>query len=239
MKYHVITAGLLLPVLTLLFSCSDEAAPEAYQGDEPVVHETTLPQGNHDYDNTIMDWHKKYGVYPLYKFSDEDWFWSVTGDIRWSYDASRDQTNAGYKIYQGEETQVGNLISLLQQRVFCYFPDSVLKSILPQKMLLAGRIVHNPGSLHGEVPESQYIDENTLAGFDYVAFAGATEKIVSMTRKDSVGYGRLCPEGRLVHPIYLCGLTGLDEIRSNHCQYAIQRDAGQISQQVSDDGAEV
>lgn len=188
MKYHVIAAGLLLPVLTLLFSCIDEAAPEAYQGDEPVVHETTLPQGNHDYDNTIMDWHKKYGVYPLYKFSDEDWFWSVTGDIRWSYDASRDQTNAGYKIYQGEETQVGNLISLLQQRVFCYFPDSVLKSILPQKMLLAGRIVHNPGSLHGEVPESQYEDENTLAGFDYVAFAGATEKIRSMTRKDSVGF---------------------------------------------------
>lgn len=188
MKYHVIAAGLLLPMFALLASCSDEADPQPYDGDEPVVHESSLPQGNHSYDNTIMAWHQTYGIYPLYKFSDEDWFWSVTGDIRWSYDAAQDQTNGGYHIYQGDEAYVGNLVSLVQQRVLRYFPDSVLKTILPQKLLLAGRIVHNPGSLHGEVPESQYTDENTLSGMDYVAFAGATEKIVSMTRKDSVSF---------------------------------------------------
>lgn len=89
---------------------------------EPVRNEASIPQGNHDYDDVIMEWHRKYNVIPLYIFDDRDYYWSVTGDVRWYYDAEKDQTMAGYKIVPGRTGLCGAITAACGTKSVSVFP---------------------------------------------------------------------------------------------------------------------
>lgn len=188
MKKNRIIFALSAVSLALLTACGDNETLSPYEGEEPVRNEKSIPQGDHDYDAVIMDWHRRYNVLPLYIFDDRDYYWSVTGDIRWYYDAGQDRTMAGYTVEPADQEYVGQLLELVEQKIFKYFPDETLAKLLPMKVLLASRIVHNPGSFHGEVPESDYIYENCLSGYDYVCFSGALPKIENMGATDRNQY---------------------------------------------------
>lgn len=184
---------LYFAVVSAVFTaCGEDETLLPYEYDEPVWNETSIPQGNHDYDNVIMEWHRKYNVIPLYIFDERDYYWSVTSDIRWYYDPVKNQTMGGYKVIPAEQNYVGQLLGLVEQKVFRHIPDSTLAKLLPYKILLARQVIHNPGSLVGEVPESQYTFENCLAGFDYVCFAGAMPGIESLDGEERGKYQKDC-----------------------------------------------
>ena len=169
-------------------ACGSEEAPEAFKGEEPVLGDHSLPQGNHDYDQTIMDWNRRYNILPLYRFDEKDWYWGVTQDLRIYYDEYNDRDHGGYLVEPADEAYVGQQLQLIADCVWHYFPDSLLREVLPMKLLLASDIQHDPASLKGRVPESQYTHENTLAGYDYVAFSGGTAHITEMTQAERQQY---------------------------------------------------
>lgn len=184
---------ILLAVVSAVFTaCGDDESLSPYEYDEPVWTEASLPQGDHDYDDVIMEWHRKYNVIPLYIFGERDYYWKVTSDIRWYYDSGKDQTMGGYKVIPADQDYVGQLLELVEQKVFRHIPDATLAELLPYKILLAQQVIHNPGSLVGEVPESQYTSVNCLSGFDYVCFAGAIPEIENFSGTERDKYQKDC-----------------------------------------------
>ncbi len=177
MKRYIIA---ILSCATIMWSCSEEALLP-FDGPEPVVSGAILPQGQHDYDASIMALYDRLGVIPMYHFTDEDWCWSVTSDIHMSYDYQRDLDHGGYLLVEADERYVGEQLELLQSTVLNIFPDTLLRELLPMKLLLASDIIHNTGSLTGHLPESDYRHENAFSGYGYVAFAMGSEKVKTLT----------------------------------------------------------
>lgn len=177
--YELLMALAVGGLLTACAGNDDEVT--AYDGEEPVLGAHHLPQGSHDYDQTILEWHRRFDVLPLYRFDEKDWYWSVTSDIRMSYDPVTDRDNGGYLIVPAEEACVGQQLELIERQVLRYVPDETLARILPMKLLLASDIQHCPATLKGRVPESSYEHLNVYGGFDYIAFSGGTTHISEMT----------------------------------------------------------
>ncbi len=173
----------ILTLASLMWSCSEEALLP-FDGPEPVVNEAILPQGQHDYDANIKALYDRLGVIPMYRFTDEDWCWSVTSDIRMRYDYARDVDHGGYLLVEADERYVGEQLALVQTSVLDVFPDTLLRQLLPMKMLLASDIIHNTGSLTGHLPESDYRHENAYSGYGYVAFSMGSEKVTSLTEAE-------------------------------------------------------
>lgn len=61
---------ILLCVMSACGYSEDELTPS---GDALTYK---LPQGNNDYDQTIVDYYNKYGTYILYKYTDKDAYWT-------------------------------------------------------------------------------------------------------------------------------------------------------------------
>lgn len=180
----------LLAAFTMFFaaSCSDEDTPEANTTPEPVWSNASLPQGNHDYDKTILELNKRYGILPLYRFDKKDYEWNVTSHNTWSYDSIRDRTNGGIEVEVADTNYVADLLALLQQSVLQFFPDSMVTKIFPMKVLLANTITNVSSTFTGKTPESQKTKENCYSGYDFLIFAGANSSTASMTTAQRYKY---------------------------------------------------
>ncbi|PTS97989.1 hypothetical protein DBR11_16105 [Pedobacter sp. HMWF019] len=87
-----------------------------------------LPQGNHDYDPTLVELNKKYGSFFLYKFSPVDFAANpvyVSGGF-----------NEIYLADIADEAYVGKVLTFVQKNWLNYYPDAFLKANLPFKVLL-------------------------------------------------------------------------------------------------------
>lgn len=113
----------LLAVVTILFACNKEAALTA----DPVKPRYTLPQGNHSYDDTIMDLYRKYGTYILYKFSQEDYTYDYTTTKK----DSAINANAAY---------IGTALRFFKTQLLDLYPESFIQKTMPFKILLASYI---------------------------------------------------------------------------------------------------
>ena len=108
-----------------LFSCNDE--------DDVVISEKKenrfdLPQGNHDFDDQIVEWYDKYGTAVLYKFSNPDLNYQFT-------------SNANYDVKAGaEEEGIQAAIQFLKEDFFDLYTDEVKKNLFPSKILMAGML---------------------------------------------------------------------------------------------------
>ena len=65
-------------LFVLGIGCNDE---ECLEPSGIAEYEIILPQGNHDYDEYILNWFERTGVYMLYKFAPEDVYFNV--DMEW------------------------------------------------------------------------------------------------------------------------------------------------------------
>lgn len=78
-------------------ACNDD--DERLSPSDIAEYELVIPQGNHDYDDRIVDWFERTGVYILYKFDPVDVYYNPTGtwgEVRW------DTTRNEYPIEQGQ-----------------------------------------------------------------------------------------------------------------------------------------
>jgi hypothetical protein len=159
MKLNVIY--ILLSVVLLSFGCSKENAILPVQV-EPLYH---LPQGNHAYDQKILEFYNTYGCYILYKFSEKDFRWNVNADLAVMAD-------------QGEESYIEPALTTLDNYLFRFYSTELLKKVMPYKIILASRI----RSITRTSPltlADDYI--NTTSSYSHLAFGRASSTLGTLT----------------------------------------------------------
>lgn len=137
MKYILI----IIVGLFLWSSCDDDETLVATTDPEFCY---TLPQGDHDYDDKIVEWNKRCGFYFLYKFEPKDVFFNL--DNIWAgvvidtiYDGNGDIQDIKYNginIEPGDEKYVGAQLAWIEEMFLSHYNDELLKMILPSKLIL-------------------------------------------------------------------------------------------------------
>lgn len=168
----------------LLCSCNSEDTPSAYDGREPVLSYKDLPQGDHDYDQTIMSWYQTYNILTFYRFSENDYKWNVTSENTWSYNEKEDKTNGGYIVSPADESYVAQQLLLIKDNIWKHLPEKLITKLMQQKIFLASDIIHVPSSLNGKVDESQYEHESVLSGYDFFIFSYGNSQITTLNAAD-------------------------------------------------------
>lgn len=126
---------LLLPaILLFLISCEKEDKLTPTEGLEPFY---TLPQGDHDYDGRIMEYHEKYGIYPLYIFENKDIYWDYSDWCEYR-ESSWELAGDLYGVPSKPE-YVNKQLDLLEECFFSRFSDLLLKR-MPPKLLLCSEL---------------------------------------------------------------------------------------------------
>nr|WP_199157467.1 putative zinc-binding metallopeptidase [Pedobacter sp. ASV2] len=87
-----------------------------------------LPQGNHDYDPTIVSLNKRYGSFFLYKFNALDFSYTPVYIAGGFTDT--------YVVDQADEAYVGKVLTFIQKNWLNYYSDAFLKANLPFKVLM-------------------------------------------------------------------------------------------------------
>ncbi|SKD09337.1 hypothetical protein SAMN05660461_5222 [Chitinophaga ginsengisegetis] len=113
----------LVLVLLAGIACNKEAALTP----EPIPPVYTLPQGNHDYDDTIVAWYKKYNTFILYKFTQLDYAYNY-------YDKKPDSA------FNANPAYVASTLRFIREELLEVYPEAFLKTTLPYKILLASYI---------------------------------------------------------------------------------------------------
>ena len=150
-------------------------------GDEPVLSEKDLPQGNHEYDTRIMKWWEDYGLLTFYRFDYKEFWWTPTSDIRPKPIPNQESgTSMGYEGMQADTNYVGDLVALLDKEFFAYYTKEYLYKQMPKKFLLMGELTHTPATILA--PEyAQKYRISCHVGYDRMAINMANEDILKMT----------------------------------------------------------
>lgn len=124
----------------LLYSCLVLSLTACYKKDgEITATETnigyTVPQGNHDYDNYIVQFYNKYGKYLLYDFTDKDVYWTPTGWKNAKISLGGIWTT-GPEVVKADTAYVSNQLKLMDTTWFKYYSDRFIKDFLPVKIML-------------------------------------------------------------------------------------------------------
>jgi hypothetical protein len=122
----------------------------------------TLPQGNHAYDNTILDFHRTYGCYLLYKFSERDFSWNITDNINYVAD-------------QGDEDYIAPALVALDQYLLKFYSSDFLKKALPYKIILSSRV----RKVVAGAPQATLI--NSISTVSQLTFGRAGSSLATMT----------------------------------------------------------
>ncbi|MDY4044187.1 MAG: hypothetical protein SOY65_10360 [Marinifilaceae bacterium] len=124
MKITVLRALLML----LLLACSEDKE----LGNIPDLElDYVLPQGGSPADDRIVEYYNKYGSYILYKFTERDFEWTQIAN----------STLSGTYIYSAADPNyVGNMLDLLEEIWFGFYPDDFLRKTIPYKVFLTATL---------------------------------------------------------------------------------------------------
>jgi hypothetical protein len=122
MKVSIIFTAVFLMAMTII-GCKKDAPIRPDQ----LEAEYKLPQGDHPYDRTILDFYQKYGTFFLYKFNSKDFRWNITANIPYTAD-------------QADEAYVAPALEMLDKKLFSFYSEDLLKQVLPYKIILSSRI---------------------------------------------------------------------------------------------------
>ncbi|MNK03495.1 hypothetical protein D3C87_213440 [compost metagenome] len=135
MKLHILSILMFSAILTLS-ACKKSDAVLTPSGIDDTY---TVPQGNSAYDQTIVDYYKKYGTYLLYKFSEKDAYWTPTGSKK-PVQLPSGLYQAGGEVTPAEPDYVQAQLNLIQSKWFSFYTDKFLKEFLPTKILLCSKV---------------------------------------------------------------------------------------------------
>lgn len=100
----------------------------------------TLPQGDHDFDTTIVNFYKQYGTYILYKFTDKDAYWTPSGWKNGVVGIDSVGGTDGYIVKPADERYIGKQLELLKELWISSYSEKFLKAFLPVKILLCSEV---------------------------------------------------------------------------------------------------
>jgi hypothetical protein len=154
------TLSYFLLILLLFAGCRKEETTQTE--DIPALY--TLPQGNHAYDKTIVDFYNTYGTYILYKFTDKDFRWNFNSNILFTAE-------------QGDENYIEPALTTLDKYLIKFYPSDFLKKALPYKIILSARI-RTVNASTGVVLDN-YI--NAASSSSHLAFGRAGNTLSTLT----------------------------------------------------------
>lgn len=135
-----------------------------------------VPQGEHDYDDKIVEWKNRYNFFALYKWEPRDLYWSPTGwsEAKENPEGSTYPWTNGYCGEASDEAYVGQQLELIEKSFISFYPDSTLRRCMPLKMILCKKLqlvgTNGVGS-----------DKNIYGNFDLLAFNWGNADILSLT----------------------------------------------------------
>lgn len=163
--------ALLLAALFILIGCKKEA--EVLSPSEIPEKNWTLPQGDHPFDQRIQDYYNRFGSYVLYKFSQQDILWNISGN------------DGAYRSIPANEEFVEQQLNLLDKTFFSHYQDSTLRKYLPIKVFLCSSI--RLGSTTKEVGayligsnETGTITGTAMGGYQSFALNWGNKRVLSM-----------------------------------------------------------
>ena len=177
----------ILGAIILLSGCYDEDVKPSTEP-ELIYGKYSLPQGEHEYDDEIVDFYEKYETLLLYQFTTQDFGWSPTGNVAW--DVAVDTVYAPYSVITkydvvpADENYVGEQLELLQDKWFSYLSDTLMM-MLPQRILLCSQLDSVTGGL-GYDPEvgSNRVSKNVYSGYYHMAVNWGNINVLTMMAED-------------------------------------------------------
>jgi hypothetical protein len=147
---HYKRLSLLAAFIIFALSCrkSDPVSPLI------VTNLYQLPQGNQPYDDSIVEFYKKYGSYALYKFSSAD----VNGGTLLRLNDS---------ALLGDPAYAGKAFSFFKANSIAYYPEKFVQQTMPRIILLsAGLFTKNKVNAFAPVPmQCHSTDKVLILGF--------------------------------------------------------------------------
>lgn len=179
------TTGLSVMVL-LSVACKKEAALTA--SEENVGY--TLPQGNKDYDDSILAVYNKYSVYMLYQFTEKDTYWTPTGWKKATQSSTGTWSN-GYEAAMADTQYIRNQLALIQKGWFSYYTDKFLNKFLPSKIMLCSKVdsvytkyVFTP--VYAATKGSKSV--GAWYNYDNICINYGNAAVTTMTQQDSITF---------------------------------------------------
>lgn len=135
--YNKITYCAAIIILLCIMSACSYSEDELTPSGDALTYK--LPQGNNDYDQTIVDYYNKYGTYILYKYSDKEAYWTPSG---WQNGIIGVMTSGkgGFSVLSTDPTNIKQQLSLIKELWFDSYSDAFLKAYLPAKILLCSEV---------------------------------------------------------------------------------------------------
>ncbi len=137
MRSKKIYISLLLMGSLILSSCVKEEEELAPSNIESGY---TVPQGEHDFDDDIVDFYDKYGSYLLYEFTEKDAYWTPSAWQNGAETSEDEEGSVGFIIEMPNVDYVDQELTLLNDTWFNYYSDEFLKEFLPIKILLCSNV---------------------------------------------------------------------------------------------------
>ena len=172
----------VLLAMALMVSCYKEDDLTPSEGTEEIFQ---IPQGDHDYDDVVVDWFEKYGFYTLYKFEFKDLYWYNEGWIEGGNPI--DIPTGTEKGEPGDEEYVGYAMDMFNKLMMQNYPDDFIKQGMPLRVFMCSEL----WSLVYDRVNSVYVPEKiwVYEGWDNIAVNGASSYITeSLTREDQLQY---------------------------------------------------
>jgi hypothetical protein len=176
-----------IPAVLLLLTtgCKKEGKlTPSEQPEKGVYSDPSLPQGNHPYDADILQLFQKYSTFFLYKYIPNDLYFNINTYTGGTYDPATDKTTrGGYFDVPANEAYVGMQLDMLKDIWLKYYPDTLLKKGLPQKVYLLDSLYYaypGPGKPVDNWPEMY----DTYWGNDFIAVAWGGTRIQSITKAE-------------------------------------------------------
>lgn len=171
--------------------CKKEAKLRPTTKPEDVYGDPTLPQGNHPYDAEIQQLFQKYRTLFLYKYQHHDLYYNVNENLEGVYDTATNKiTKPGWFDVPANEQYVGMQLDLLKDIWLKYYPDSLLRKGLPQKVYMLDSLYfaalpypYTATGKPGDFINPDYIGDGFSGGDFMVATWGGT-RITGITQAD-------------------------------------------------------
>ena len=122
---HILLLGILLA--SALYSCNNE---DDLDISEKKDNRFDLPQGDHDFDDQIVEWNNNYGTSVLYRFSN--------ADLNYHFTSSSNDVVYDVKM-EAEEEGIRAAVQFLKEDFFDLYSDEVKKELLANG---ASKIIH-------------------------------------------------------------------------------------------------
>lgn len=178
--------GLFLGCLSLLAGCYEEEDLTPSSEPELIYGKYTLPQGDHDYDDDIVTFYKKYNSLLLYKFTSKDFGWTPTANMSWNMETDTVIVSGGeakYDALPADELYVKAQLQLLEDKLFAYLSDTLMQ-LLPQRILLCSAINEVPVGLGYNPQPHERTPLNVYSGYYHIAVSWGNPKILTMTSEE-------------------------------------------------------